>query len=87
MTKPYPIIEMFEITGRGTVVVIDEVTGRVPGVAYQAQLRGGLGERVVVEVFKILFLCRGPKPLESEAYLLPELHQQDVPDSAVLVFV
>lgn len=87
MTEQYSIVEKFEITGRGAVVVIDEVTGRVPGTAYKVELRGPHGDRVVAEAFKEWLLRREPKPFEKEAYFLRGLHKTDVPEYAVLVFI
>jgi hypothetical protein len=87
MTEQYSIVEKFEITGRGAVVVIDEVTGRVQGTLYKVELRGAHGDRVVTEAFKEWLLRSDPEPFEKEAYFLSGLHKSDVPENAVLVFI
>ncbi|GAA3582910.1 hypothetical protein [Marinobacter xestospongiae] len=87
MTEQYSIAEKFEITGRGVVVVIDEVTGRVPGTVYKVELKGAYGDRVVAEALKEWLLRRCTGSFEKEAYFLSGLHKTDVPEHAVLVFI
>lgn len=52
MTEQYSIIEKFDITGRGAVVVIDGITDRVPGTAYKVELRALHEDPVLAEAFK-----------------------------------
>jgi len=87
MIEQYSVVEKFEITGRGAVVVIDEVTDRRPGKAYRVEIRGASGECIVTEALKEWLLRRGPEPIEKEAYMLKGIHKSDLPEKAVLVFI
>lgn len=87
MAKTYKIVEKFEITGRGAVVVIDEVTDRVPGRAYNVEITGIHGDALSTEAFKDWLLRRDPTPIEKEAYTLKGLHKEDISDDASISFV
>ncbi|MGH1541912.1 MAG: hypothetical protein ACRBHB_15910 [Arenicella sp.] len=84
--EEYTIIEKFEITGRGVVVVIDECTERVPGKAYNVMISADDSQNISAEAFKEWFLRRNPKPVEKEAYMLKGLHKKDIPDDAKILF-
>jgi hypothetical protein len=87
MADGIAISETFEITGRGTVAVIDEVTDRSVGKAHRVELIKPTGEIVGTEAFKERLLRRDHVPLESEAYLLKGIQKADIPPGSRLRFV
>jgi len=87
MKNIYTIIEKFEITGRGTVVVIHEITDRRSGKAYQAEVTGNNDQIISTEAVKEWLLHRSHRPVEQEAYLLKGLHKQDIADNTCISFI
>lgn len=86
MFEQYSIVEKFEITGRGVVVVIAEVTDRAPGKVYKVKIRGASGECIEAEAVKEWLLRKDPVPIEKEAYVLKGIHEDDLQENTVLVF-
>jgi translation elongation factor EF-Tu-like GTPase len=87
MAEEFAISDVFEITGRGAVAVIDEVTDRSVGKAHRVELIKPTGEIVGTEAFKEWLLRRDHVPLENEAYLLKGIHKADIPPGSRLRFV
>ena len=87
MNEQFEVIEKFEITGRGAVVVIDEITERVPGKSYTVEVTGANNETLTTEAFKEWFLRRTSKPIEKEAYMLKGLHKKDLSENASITFI
>ena len=87
MTDEFAIAEVFEITGRGTVVAIDQVTDRVAGKAHAVEVVTPTGQVLRAEAFKELLLRWQPAPIEKEAYMLRGLHKIDIPPGSRLRFV
>lgn len=87
MKEEYSVIEKFEIAGRGTVVVIDEITERMTGVPYRVEVTGANGQLLSAEAFKDWLLRRHPEPIEKEAYTLKGIPKQDIAENAVISFL
>jgi len=87
MTEKFEVIEKFEITDRGAVVVIDEVTERVPGKPYKVEVSGTNNEVLTTEAYKEWFLRRTPEPVEKEAYMLKGLHKKDLSENTSITFI
>ena len=87
MKDEFTIVEKFEITGRGAVVVISEITKRIAGREYEAEVTGVNGDIISTKAFKELFLRRMTKPIEKEAYMLKDVHKQDISDNATISFL
>ncbi len=87
MDNGFDIVEVFEITGRGAVVVIDEVTERIPGVAYDAHILSNTSKLLDTVAYKEWFLKRHPKPIEKEAYMLKGLLKHNIPEKTKIVFL
>lgn len=87
MKNEFLITEKFEISGRGAVVVIEEVTERISGKPYKVEVRSPGGKSIAAEAYKELVLKRLPTPVEKEAYMLKGLHKDDVPENSRLVFL
>ena len=87
MTNEFAIVEAFEVTGRGAVAVVGQLTGRDVGRALGVELVKPSGEVVRTEAFKEWLLRRQPEPAENEAFMLKGLHTVDVPAGTVLRFL
>ena len=82
----FEIEERFEITGRGTAVVIDRVTALPVGKLLHATVIRPDGSRFSVDVFKEWLLRRDPRPLEKEAYVLRDVAKVEVPEGSSIEF-
>lgn len=87
MTNEFPIVEVFEISGRGAVAVVDMPTGRDVGRAHRVQLLKPSGELVTTEASKEWLLRRRPAATESEAFMLKGIHKDDVPPGTLIRFL
>lgn len=87
MLNEYQIAETFEITGRGAVVVLDEVSERSVAKPYSAVILRPDGVELRTTVFKEWLLRREPTLVEREAYLLKGLHKDDIPIGSRLRFL
>jgi hypothetical protein len=87
MAIDFVIAEVFEITGRGAVAVIDQVTDRTVGKAHPVEVVTPTGEVLRAEAFKEYLLRRQLAPIEKEAYMLRGLHKIDIPSGSRLRFV
>jgi len=87
MAIEFAVAEVFEITGRGAVVVIDQVTDRAVGKAHPVEVITPAGEVLRADAFKEYLLRRQPTPIEKEAYMLRGLHKIDIPSGSRLRFV
>jgi hypothetical protein len=87
MADEFAIAEVFEITGRGAVAAIDQVTDRAVGKAHPVEVVTPAGEILRADAFKEWFLRRLPTPVEKEAYMLRGLHKVDIPPGSRLRFV
>ncbi len=87
MNEQFEVIEKFEIRGRGAVVVINEITERIPGKSYTVEVTGANNEILTAEAHKEWFLRRTPEPIEKEAYMLKGLHKKDLSEDATITFI
>lgn len=87
MPAEYDIVETFEITGRGAVVVIDAVSDRSGGRAYPIEVLTPGGVVIPAQAYREQPLRRQPGPVENEAYMLVGLHKNDIPAGSRLRFV
>jgi hypothetical protein len=89
MTPPveYEISEIFEVTGRGAVVVIDAATGRKIRVIHRSGILKPDGTSLMPEAEKEYLLRRQPVVVEKEAYMLKALRKSDIPAGSRLRFV
>jgi len=87
MADDFAILEVFEITGRGAVVVIGEATNRSVGKPHKVEVLKPTGENVRTEAFKEWLLRRATPPVEDEAYLLKGVSKIDIPPGSRLRFV
>jgi hypothetical protein len=87
MLVEYEIIEIFEITGRGAVAVIDGTTERSAGKPHRVEVLTPGGTTFAAEAHKEYLLRREPTPVEREAYLLKGLHRGDVPSGSRIRFI
>lgn len=87
MSQEYAIAEVFEVTGRGAVAVIDELTDRAPGKAHPVEVVAATGVVLRAEAFKEFLLRRQSTAIETEVYLLRGLHRIDIPPGSRLRFL
>ncbi|MEZ4789532.1 MAG: hypothetical protein R2811_05885 [Flavobacteriales bacterium] len=89
MAIEYDIVDVFEITGRGAVVLIGETTDRSVFNPHKVELLKPDGGIVRTEAYKDLVLHRLPntRPAENEGYLLKGLHKSEVPEGSRLRFL
>lgn len=81
----YTIKETFQITGRGTVVAIEETTTLPVGKALRATVFRPDASQFTVKASKEWLLLRhDPRPLEQEAYLLQGIEKVQVPDGSTI---
>ena len=82
--RRFLIEERFQITGRGTVVVIGETTELPVGKALRATITRPDSSKLTTEAFKEWFLRREQRPLEKEAYLLRGIEKSEIPSGSFL---
>ena len=87
MPDEFEISEVFEISGRGAVAAIDQVTDRAVGRAHPVEVVTPAGKVLRADAFKEMVLRRHPTPVENEAYMLRGLHKVDIPPGSRLRFV
>jgi hypothetical protein len=87
MPTEHDIVKAFEISGRGAVVVISEITEHSVGKPHKVEVVTPAGEVIGTEAFKEWLLRRQPTPVEKEAYMLKNLHKKDIPAGSRLRFV
>lgn len=87
MKTTFAITEKFEILGRGTVVVIDDVTERVLGKEYKVQITGVNGKKITTNAIKELLLRRSPIPNEKEVYMLKGLNESEMSENTAMSFI
>ena len=87
MANEFAIAEVFEITGRGAVAAIDQVTDRAVGKAHPVEVVTPTGKVLRADAYKEQFLRWQPTPIEKEAYMLHGLHKIDIPPGSRLRFV
>jgi hypothetical protein len=78
------IIELFVISGRGTVAVVAQPTDLPVGKVLQAKIICPDGSCISAEAFKEWLLRKSPTPIEHEAYLLRGITKSDVPSGACI---
>lgn len=78
------IVEHFQITGRGTVIVIDKVTDLPIGRCLQATIQFSDGASLDYGAWKEWLLRRDNKPLEDEAFLIVDAPISHAPIGAVV---
>ncbi|GHU11703.1 hypothetical protein FACS1894185_5380 [Betaproteobacteria bacterium] len=83
-----PIIERFQITGRGLVVAVATPTKFAPGSKLRATIINPDGSTLTVNAFKEMILRhRLPVVNEHEAYLLQCLSKEQIQDGACVEVV
>ena len=87
MNQKYKIVEKFNITGRGAIVVINEVTDRVPKQEYSVEILTENGTKLISSAFKEWLLRREAKPMEKECYCLKELDSDSIAIGSSLSFI
>lgn len=87
MAVEYDIIEVFEIPGRGAVVLIAETTDRSVREPHRVEVITPDRTVVKTEAYKEFLLRRQPTPVEKEGYLLKGLHKPEVPVGSRLRFL
>ncbi|MFC4312373.1 hypothetical protein ACFPN2_25040 [Steroidobacter flavus] len=83
-SRRFLIEERFNITGRGTVVVIGETTELPVGKTLRATITRPDSSKVTTEAFKEWFIRREQQPLEKEAYLLRGIEKSEIPDGSLV---
>lgn len=76
----YKVEEVFQITGRGTVVAIGETTDLPVGKILHATVFRPDGSQLSARAFEEWLLRRDPRPLEKEAYLLQGVEKSEIPE-------
>ncbi len=84
MAGPFPIAEKFQLTGRGTVVVVAQTTNLPVGEVLHATIVLPDGSRMKVQAYKEWLLPRTPEPIEKEAYLLLGVEMAQVPPRSTI---
>ena len=88
MTEKFTVVEVFELTGRGAVAVLNEPTGRDVGRAHRVQLLKPSGEIVTTQASKEWLLRRAtPTPVEDEAFMLKGMRKDDVTPGTLIQFL
>ena len=82
-----PIIEHFQITGRGLVVAVATSTGFAPGSKLRATITNPDGSTLTANAFKEMLLRHRPVANEQETYLLQGLSKEQVQDGAYVEVV
>jgi len=79
------IEQVFQISGRGAVAVIDQVTANPVGRTLCATVFCPDGSQMIVnKVFKEWVLSRHPKPFEKESYLLYGIDKSQIPEGSFI---
>jgi hypothetical protein len=82
-----PIVERFQISGRGLVVAVATPSAFPAGSKLRATVINPDGSQHTVEAFKEMILRRLPVLNESEAYLLQGLSKEQVQEGASVEIV
>lgn len=77
-----PIVERFQISGRGLVVAVAVPSTFPPGSKLRATVTNPDGSEHTAEAFKEMILRRLPVLNEGEAYLLQGLSKNEVQEGA-----
>jgi len=78
------VTERFEITGRGTAVVVADRTNLPVGSPLKATIIGPDGSRLDAVAFREWLLRRTSEPVEHEAYLLQGIAKSQIPEGAYI---
>ncbi|NQD37622.1 hypothetical protein HPT27_11350 [Permianibacter sp. IMCC34836] len=87
MMSEHEIVQTFEITGRGAVVVIPDITAQRVGKSIKVEILTPNGATLCAEAFKEWLLRHQPEAVENEAYHLIGLHKKDIPEGSRLRFL
>lgn len=87
MVIEYEILEMFNIKGRGTIVVINGCSLRAPGKSFNVKLLKCDGSHITTLAFKELPLSTTSVIIKKEAYLLNGVDKHDISPDSRLIFV
>nr|WP_315477399.1 hypothetical protein [uncultured Undibacterium sp.] len=79
---PFQIAEKFNITDRGTVVVISQITNLPVGKLLKAIIASPNGTHLIADAHKEWLLQRSSQPLENEAYLLRGIEKEQIIDGS-----
>jgi hypothetical protein len=82
-----PIIERFQITGRGLLVAVATSTKFASGSKLRATVINPDGSTLTADAFKEMVLRHRPVVNEQEAYLLQGLSKEQVQDGAYVEIV
>jgi len=78
------ILERFQITGRGLVVVVENPVKALPGAKLRAKVINPGGEEFTVDAFMEMLLRRARPVNEHECYLLLGLTKDQILDGATV---
>jgi hypothetical protein len=87
MPAEYQIVETFEITGRGAVVVVEDVPSRTVGTALRVEILLPDGNVISAEAHREFPLRRQPQSAQSDAFWLKGLHKDQVPPGSRIRFL
>ena len=82
----FKIEETFHISGRGTVVAIQEATDLPIGKALHATILSPDGSQITARAFKEYLLRHNPHPVEQEAYLLQGIEKDQIREGSSVEF-
>jgi translation elongation factor EF-Tu-like GTPase len=83
----HTIEETFQVTERGTVVVLNTATNQPRGRALNVHITRPDGTSISCEAFKEILLRHSLPPLENDAFLLKGVVKTDIPIGSTLCFV
>jgi hypothetical protein len=86
MKSKYRVIDKFNLTNRGTAIVIEKVTNHVPGKPYQITIMQPDGSALTAIGYKEWLLKREGHVIEKEAYTLKDLCKEDIQDGSEICF-
>lgn len=78
------VIECFEVTGRGTVVVIDSETELPTGRCLEATIHQREGATRKYQAWKEWLLRRSTAPQEDEVFLIVDATVEEIPLGAMI---
>lgn len=81
------MMETFEITGRGAVVVISEITKHSVGKPHKVEVVTPKSQVIGTKAFNEWLLRGQQTPVENEAYMRKDLHKKDIPAGSRLRFI
>lgn len=84
--RSYRIVEVFEITGRGVVAMLDKKVDLLSGTAIHVKITNLDGEIFDAIAFPEWLLLREPRVVENSGLLLRSVSPNAVPAGSMLTF-